>query len=839
MTFTVPPVGPVVGVQDVSNPSGRWDMGNGHFVSIVDDGESLRYTDEQDGRKRYMLFADEVPPSEQQGGATAAFVVVDTKEASTAYCYVALADFNHIHILKDGAALQGVPAVHQTKESSEADALAKDILKELFGTHFTKPVVERVNGCKDSKLNGKIQTTTECEPNEVIELSIHGQNFGNNDVINGVPSTQIFLLPSDDRDNRIPCENVKHAASSPSQLITCTTQKMEPSMSLDLVVIATGSDNEQHETVLYNAVRTQSGAKKKLRNLKLGNFVDLGVGGLGPEFEQLFRRAFASRLQDDTVLKKLGIRHVRGVVLHGPPGTGKTLLARKIGDILGASKVHAVSGPEILSKYVGQSESNLRDLFEEVMDEVKVDPGLHLIIFDEMDAIMKPRGGGDGSGAKAVYDGVTTQLLTLMDGLEDKGNLLVLGLTNKLDAVDKALLRPGRFEVKIKMPLPDENGRHEIFQILTKQSRDAQYLGPDVDFRQLARDTPSYTGADIEGIVKSATSHALGEILNSDADLEKQRIKITMEHFLRALQEVSPSVGSSRSVSQNLERGIIHYSKAFSALLTKFDRPVHQVTRSKRHKMMRLVIQGQQGSGLSTVASYVARRSGFPFVHLLSMDDFVGQTESEEADRIKEVFENAYLVERSCIILDKLELIMDHRSSKMSGTYLQHSIQQLLSKRPTGKGKLMVIVTTSSLEALAYLGLNHEMWDMHVEVPYLEKKNMETVLQEMHVFKDKDTLREVVAHLPPRMGIKKLVWLVDQARVAMGLDEDVHVATPPASTKYPYLVGRTQYLVPGDPEEKSFEPTPFKKNSILQGWDLLVWKIFCKGVIVSRPSRGC
>eukprot|EP01061_Rhynchopus_euleeides_P026553 TRINITY_DN4333_c0_g2_i1.p1 TRINITY_DN4333_c0_g2~~TRINITY_DN4333_c0_g2_i1.p1 ORF type:complete len:576 (+),score=266.53 TRINITY_DN4333_c0_g2_i1:260-1729(+) len=434
-----------------------------------------------------------------------------------------------------------------------------------------------------------------------------------------------------------------------------------------------------------------------------------------------------------------------------------------------------------------------------------------------MDAIMKPRGGGDNSGAKAVYDGVTTQLLTLMDGLEDKGNLLVLGLTNKIDAVDKALLRPGRFEVKIKMPLPDENGRAEIFHILTKQSREASYLSSDVDLRQLARDTPSYTGADIEGIVKSATSHALSEALDQPEG-QQQRISVRMPHFLRALREVSPSVGSSLSVSRNLERGVIHYSKAFTEQLLRFDRPVHQVTRGKRNRMMKIVVSGQEGSGLSTVASYVARRSGFPFVHLLSMEDFIGQTEAEEVERIKEVFENAYLVERSCIVLDRLEQILDHRSGRTAGTYLQHTVQQLLAKKPAGKGKLLVIVTTSSVETLRYMGLTG--WDLQAEIPYLEQKDMETVLIEMHVFKDRKTAADVAKRLPPRLGIKKLVWLVDQSRVVMGVDEDIHVRRVPPSSKLPYLAGRTQYLVPVDPAEKEAAPAPFKLHSISEGWGL-------------------
>ena len=817
-----------VTLADVASVVGRWEVqGSGRKMVVAqsDDGYGLTYVEENAPETSYtVVYADEFPPGEEKGFVTAAFAVLG-EGSPHVYAYLTLVDFNHMQILnnRDGTVTQAVASEHQTKEADEADVLSKEILKQLFGTHFTRPSVERVTGCRDQPVDGKTQVTKECKPDVAVKLTVRGQNFGKS-------GAEVYLLRGEKKE-AVACTGVAHDTAAPSQMLTCTMPSMAANLALDVVVIATGSDAERHETVLYAAVKTTSGVKQKLRSMKFGNFIDLGVGGLGSEFEQLFRRAFASRLQDDATLKKLGIRHVRGVVLHGPPGTGKTLLARKIGDILGAAKVHKVSGPEILSKYVGQSESNLRDLFDEAMDEAAQDEGLHLIIFDEMDAIMKPRGGGDNSGAKALYDGVTTQLLTLMDGLEDKGNLLVMGLTNKLDTIDAALLRPGRFEVKIKMPLPDEEGRHEIFQILTKSQKEAGYLHADVDLRQMARDTPSYTGADIEGIIKSATSHALGEIVDAmESDPaaaaaaavdDDAKISVRMVHFQKGLQEVSPSVGSSRSVSANLERGVLHYSEAHTKLLLKFDRPIHQIKHSKRNRMLRILVEGQQGSGLSTVASYVARRSGFPFVHLLSMEDFVGQSEGEEVEKLKEVFENAYLVEKSVIILDKLELILDHHNGKMAGTSLQHALQQLLTRKPSGKGKLLVLVTTNSMEALRFLGISN--WDMHVTLPYLEKQDIEAVLTEMRVFENAEATASAVAQLPPRIGIKKLIWLVDQARVAFGVDEDVHTAALGTAPRLPVMKGRTQYVVPRDPPaEKEEEVLPFEELDIDEGWDMQV-----------------
>ena len=246
---------------------------------------------------------------------------------------------------------------------------------------------------------------------------------------------------------------------------------------------------------------------------KLESLEELGVGGLDKQIEEIFRRAFASRAYDPEMVTRLGIRHVKGLMIHGPPGTGKTLLARQISHILQAKKTSIVNGPEIMSKFVGQSESNIRGLFQEAEVEYKQwgsDSGLYVVIFDEVDAIMRARGSNtDDSAARAVYDGVTTQLLSIMDGMHSSDNVLVIGLTNRIELIDAALLRPGRFEVSIKMPLPDTAGRRSILRIHTRSLQQSGLLSPTVDHEDLVTQTNSYTGADIEGVVKSALSFAL------------------------------------------------------------------------------------------------------------------------------------------------------------------------------------------------------------------------------------------------------------------------------------------------------------------------------------------
>lgn len=197
-------------------------------------------------------------------------------------------------------------------------------------------------------------------------------------------------------------------------------------------------------------------------------FEDMGIGGLDREFWVIFRRAFASRIYPQDLVQKLGIRHVKGLVLYGPPGTGKTLMARQIAKMLHAREPKIVNGPEILNKYVGQSEENIRALFKDAELEYKSkgeNSQLHIIIFDELDAICRQRGGrSDGTG---VGDSVVNQLLAKMDGVDQLNNILVIGMTNRLDMLDEALLRPGRFEVQLEIGLPNLEGRVQILKIHT------------------------------------------------------------------------------------------------------------------------------------------------------------------------------------------------------------------------------------------------------------------------------------------------------------------------------------------------------------------------------------
>ncbi|GFZ15483.1 AAA-type ATPase family protein [Actinidia rufa] len=212
-------------------------------------------------------------------------------------------------------------------------------------------------------------------------------------------------------------------------------------------------------------VNQREAASSNIFRQKEFNLETLGIGGLSAEFADIFRRAFASRVFPPHVTNKLGIKHVKGMLLYGPPGTGKTLMARQIGKMLNGKEPKVVNGPEVLSKFVGETEKNVRDLFADAEQDQRTrgdQSDLHVIIFDEIDAICKSRGSTrDGTG---VHDSIVNQLLTKIDGVESLNNVLLIGMTNRKDLLDEALLRPGRLEVQVEISLPDENGRFQILQ---------------------------------------------------------------------------------------------------------------------------------------------------------------------------------------------------------------------------------------------------------------------------------------------------------------------------------------------------------------------------------------
>ncbi|KAI7055157.1 AAA-domain-containing protein, partial [Hortaea werneckii] len=239
-----------------------------------------------------------------------------------------------------------------------------------------------------------------------------------------------------------------------------------------------------------------------------------------------------------------------------------------------AREPKVINGPEVLNKFVGQSEENIRKLFADAEKEQKEkgdESGLHIIIFDELDAVCKQRGAGAGGGT-GVGDSVVNQLLSKLDGVDQLNNILLIGMTNRKDMIDEALLRPGRLEVHMEISLPDEFGRQQILKIHTTKMRENGKMADDVNLAELAKSTRNFSGAEINGLVKSASSFALqrhikgGTVAALKDDVADMQIH--MEDFLRALDEVHPLFGvSEEDLERAVEGGIIHYSPHIDKIL--------------------------------------------------------------------------------------------------------------------------------------------------------------------------------------------------------------------------------------------------------------------------------
>lgn len=437
------------------------------------------------------------------------------------------------------------------------------------------------------------------------------------------------------------------------------------------------------------------------------NFEDLGIGGLSKEFGDIFRRAFASRVFPPKMIRDLGTNHVRGMLLYGPPGTGKTLIARQIAKFLRAREPKIVNGPEILDKFVGSSEAKIRELFADAEKEYKKEgenSQLHIIILDELDAICKQRGSNrDGTG---VHDSIVNQLLSKIDGVDSLNNILLIGMTNRLDMIDEALLRPGRMEVHVEISLPDENGRVEIFGIHTRKMRENGYLGADVSIPDLAKRTKNFSGAEIEGLVRAAQSHALNRHVNlknvtagiSAKDFEN--IKIGMADFELALDDIKPAFGQhEEDIERVVRHGIIEFSDRVTLVKAQIDRVVGRLVNSQGEASVSdiasILLYGPDGSGKSALACDTARRYGFPFVRVVSSDNFVGMSENQKVSAMVKIFEDAYKTRMSCVILDDLERLCEfiNVGPRFSNTIIQALM--VLIKRPHPKPgcKLQIIAT--------------------------------------------------------------------------------------------------------------------------------------------------
>ncbi|GAO16675.1 hypothetical protein UVI_02012950 [Ustilaginoidea virens] len=489
-------------------------------------------------------------------------------------------------------------------------------------------------------------------------------------------------------------------------------------------------------------------------------FEDMGIGGLGNEFSTIFRRAFASRVFPPGLVAKMGIPHVKGMLLYGPPGTGKTLIARQIGKMLNARPPKVINGPEVLNKYVGQSEENIRKLFADAEKEYKEkgdESSLHIIIFDELDAVCKQRGSGAGGGT-GVGDSVVNQLLSKLDGVDQLNNILLIGMTNRKDMIDDALMRPGRLEVHLEISLPDEPGRLEIFNIHTSKMRENNILHPDVNLQELAGLTKNYSGAEINGVVKAAASFAfsrhteVGQMAAVKQDVAS--MKVNRADFMNALTEVRPAYGVSEAELEDAVRlGVIPYSQHINSTVQEMMRVVGMIKDDPNKFSTSVLFHGPRGAGKTALAAHIAMQSDFPFVKMVTPADLVGYRDDfAKKDYVHKAFADAYKSPASILILDDFERLIGWNpiGPRFSNVMLE-ALTTLIVSKPPRNHRLLIFVTTSKASVLKMLEIDGD-FAKKVAVPAVSSvRELATILQESRVFNSGD-INQVINMVQQRTG---------------------------------------------------------------------------------------
>ena len=435
------------------------------------------------------------------------------------------------------------------------------------------------------------------------------------------------------------------------------------------------------------------------------------------EVKERIREIVEIPMRHPELFKHLGIEPPKGVLLYGPPGVGKTLLAKALANEIGAYFI-AINGPEIMSKFYGESEARLREIFQEAEKNAPA-----IIFIDEIDAIAPKREEVVGEVEKRVV----AQLLTLMDGLKERGRIVVIGATNRIDAVDPALRRPGRFDREIEIPPPDKRARKEILLVHTRNVP----LADDVNIDELAEITHGYTGADLAALVKEAAMSALRRFLRSEGiDLNKPiptekliNLKVVRNDFLEALKIVHPTlmrevfvevpevrwsdIGGLDDVKQQLREAVewpLKYPKIFEEMGIRPPRGI--------------LLYGPPGCGKTLLAKAVATESGANFIAIKGpeiLSKWVG--ESERA--IREIFRRARQVAPAVIFFDEIDAITPARGYRHDSGVTDRIVNQLLAEMDgvTMIKNVVVIGATNRVDIIDPALLRPGRFDRIIYVP--------------------------------------------------------------------------------------------------------------------------
>jgi len=415
------------------------------------------------------------------------------------------------------------------------------------------------------------------------------------------------------------------------------------------------------------------------------------------------------------LFQSIGIDPPKGVLLHGPPGTGKTLLARAVAFETDAHFI-TISGPEIMSKFYGQSEENLRNIFEEAKNNAP-----SIIFIDELDSIAPKRGEVTGE----VERRVVAQLLSLLDGLEGRGEIIVIGATNRVNDIDIALRRPGRFDKEIEIGVPDTDGRYEILQIHTR----GMPLFEDVDLRTLAERTHGFVGADVEALAKEAAMLAIRQILPK-IDLDKpipfevlNSIRIKMKDFTLALNNIEPSALREVVISQPKEtwedvggledaklqlREVIEWPLKYPELYSHLSsKPPNGI-----------LLYGPPGTGKTLLAKALAHESEINFISVKG-PEFLSKWVGESEKAVRETFRKARSAAPCIVFFDEIDAIAGMRGRSAGSEVTDQVISQLLTEMDGLEDlkDVILLAATNRPDMLDPAMLRSGRFGKHIEIP--------------------------------------------------------------------------------------------------------------------------
>src|SRR5918996_846614 len=452
------------------------------------------------------------------------------------------------------------------------------------------------------------------------------------------------------------------------------------------------------------------------------------IGGLKNEVQKV-REMIELPLRHPEIFERIGIEAPKGVLLHGPPGTGKTLLAKAVANETNAN-FYSISGPEIMSKFYGESEERLREVFKEAEENAP-----SIIFIDEIDSIAPKREEVSGDVEKRVV----SQLLTLMDGIQSRGKLVVIGATNRPNAIDPALRRPGRFDREIDIGIPDEQGRLDILLIHTR----GMPLTEDVDLESIAKVTHGFVGADLEALSKEAAMRSLRKIL-PEINLEQpkipaeilNKIKITRQDFDEALRDVQPSamrevlvqrpnvgwedIGGLQQVKEELAEAIEWPLKHANLFAEASVEPPKGI-----------LLYGPPGTGKTMIAKAVAATSEANFISIKG-PELISKWVGESEKGVREVFRKARQAAPCVIFFDELDAIAPRRGGSEGDSHVtERVISQMLTELDgleDLKG-VVVIGATNRPDIIDEALLRPGRFDRILEVPVPDKESRKHIFQ--------------------------------------------------------------------------------------------------------------